>query len=296
MAGSELDMETLRRWVGRRQEDEDVISARQARLMAATVGCAEPSRFVTGVALPALWHWIYFLEGLPAKELGRDGHPARGGFLPPVPLSNRMWAGGRIEMPQPIVIGSTVRRRSSVLRVEHKQGRRGDLVFVTVLHELLSQDDTLLLREEHDIVYTSQTTRTTSANAAVRHADAAPACLAGPRVVPDTVMLFRYSALTFNGHRIHYDADYCRRVEGYDDLVIHGPLNATLLANHAEAMSGRRLQRFEYRLLAPAILGATLTVSASAATDGLITLAMQLDDGTPCAEAVATPSPAETMP
>ena len=290
-----VDLAHLQGWIGRVQEDEDVIAARHARLMAATVG-HPPEGLVDGAALPALWHWLYFLEGRPAGELGRDGHPARGGFLPPVPLSNRMWAGGRIEMPQPIVIGSTVRRRSSVLRVEHKQGRSGDLVFVTVLHELLSQDDTLLLREEHDIVYTSQTTRTTSANAAVRHADAAPACLAGPRVVPDTVLLFRYSALTFNGHRIHYDADYCRRVEGYDDLVIHGPLNATLLANHAEAMSGRRLQRFEYRLLAPAILGATLTVSASAAADGLMTLAMLLDDGTPCAEAVATPAPVETMP
>lgn len=283
-----LDMGYLRGWIGRVHEDVDVITARQARLMAATIGHADPSRLVDGETLPALWHWLYFLEGLPAAALGRDGHPARGGFLPPVPLPNRMWAGGRIAMLQPIVIGSTLRRRSSVLRIEHKQGRRGDLVFVTVLHEIHTTEGEGVLREEHDIVYTPGISLRPDPSRPPQHAAARTAGTTGPGVKPDAVMLFRYSALTFNGHRIHYDADYCRDVEAYPSVVIHGPLSATLLANQAEAMSGRRLERFDYRLLAPAFLGATLTVSA--ATDGgHIALAMQCDDGSTCAEAVAVP-------
>jgi 3-methylfumaryl-CoA hydratase len=199
-----------------------------------------------------------------------------------------MWAGGRIAMLQPIVIGSTLRRRSSVLRIEHKQGRRGDLVFVTVLHEIHTTEGEGVLREEHDIVYTPGTSCRPDASRPPQHAIVPASARSGPVVMPDAVMLFRYSALTFNGHRIHYDVDYCRDVEGYPSLVIHGPLSATLLANHAEAVSGRCLARFDYRLLAPAFLGATLAVSA-AAEGGRIALAMQRDDGALCAEAMAVP-------
>lgn len=281
-----VDLAHLQRWVGRVQEDEDVIAARHARLMAATVGHAE-EHVVDGAALPALWHWLYFLEGRPAGELGRDGHPARGGFLPPVPLANRMWGGGRIEWLAPLTIGSTVRRRSQVLRVDHKQGRSGELVFVTVLHEFLSAAGETLLREEHDIVYTEGAIRRPSLPAE------APVATSGPRFTPDAVMLFRYSALTFNGHRIHYDLDYCRRVEGYDNLVIHGPLNATLLANHAESLSGAMLQRFDYRLLAPALLGCTLAVDARCEGEhgDRIVIRLLRDDGVACAEATAYCAP-----
>ncbi len=278
-----VDLAHLQSWIGRVQEDEDVIAARHARLMAATVG-HPPQGLVDGAALPALWHWLYFLEGRPVGELGRDGHPARGGFLPPVPLANRMWAGGRIEFAAPVIIGTTVRRRSQVLRVDHKQGKSGELVFVTVLHELLSAAGELLLREEHDIVYTDGASRRAAAPAA-----ALPAA-AGPRFTPDAVMLFRYSALSFNGHRIHYDLDYCRRVEGYDNLVIHGPLNATLLANHAEALAGGGLRRFDYRLLAPALLGCTLAIDARREGNRIL-LRLLRDDGVACAEATAACAP-----
>ena len=281
-----VDLAHLQGWIGRVQEDEDVIAARHARLMAATVG-HPPQGLVDGAALPALWHWLYFLEGRPAGELGRDGHPARGGFLPPVPLANRMWAGGRLELAAPIAIGSTVKRRSQVLRVDYKQGKSGELVFVTVLHELLSAAGELLLREEHDIVYTDGATRRPPPPAE------APAAASGPRFTPDAVMLFRYSALTFNGHRIHYDLDYCRRVEGYDNLVIHGPLNATLLANHAELLSGGALKRFDYRLLAPALLGCTLAIDARREGERgeRIVLRLLRDDGVACAEATACCAP-----
>jgi 3-methylfumaryl-CoA hydratase len=277
-----IDLAHLRSWIGRVQDDEDVLSVRHARLMAATVGHAADA-LVEGAPLPALWHWLYFLEGRPAGELGRDGHPARGGFLPPVPLPNRMWAGGRIEMVKPLVLGATVMRRSQVLRVDHKQGKSGDLVFVTVLHELLSIAGDALLREEHDIVYTEG--RVQKAVPPV----AAPFEASGPRFAPDAVMLFRYSALTFNGHRIHYDLDYCRHVEGYDNLVIHGPLNATLLANHAEALAGRPLSRFDYRLLAPALVGCTLAIDARTleGAGGPFVLRLLRDDGVACAEATA---------
>lgn len=281
-----IDLAHLRQWVGRAQVDEDLIATRHARLMAATVG--HPVVLADGMPLPALWHWLYFLDGLPAGELGRDGHPARGGFLPPVPLPNRMWAGGRLRMLQPILLGSRVRRESTVLRVDHKQGRRGDLIFVTVQHELKSPDGTLLLHEEHDIVYKDRT------QGGVAVSPTVPPGPQGIDIVPDAVMLFRYSALTFNGHRIHYDLDYCRRVEGYDNLVIHGPLLATLLANHAEARSGRCLSRFDYRLLAPACVGSTLTMVAGMSgdkaddlADDPLVLRMLRDGGQPCAEAMA---------
>lgn len=273
----------LREWVGRTRADEDVIAARHACLMAATVGYPAGHEIADGMALPALWHWIYFLEAQPPAALGHDGHPARGDFLPPVPLPHRMWAGGRIEMPRPIVIGSRVRRSSQVLRVDHKQGKSGDLIFVTVAHEISTLDGERLLREEHDIVYTAATAR---AQPAPAPAAPLPGMLAGPRIVPDPVLLFRYSALTFNGHRIHYDLDYCRWVERYENLVVHGPLNATLLARHAESISGRRLLRFDYRLLAPAFVGDTLALEARAES-GWAALRMLRGDGVCCAEATA---------
>ncbi|WP_322050588.1 FAS1-like dehydratase domain-containing protein [Paraburkholderia bannensis] len=253
---STVDISHLREWIGRSQSDHDVLSARQARLMAATLGIPQ-SDFVDGAPLPPLWHWLYFLTGEPPSALGRDGHPARGGFLPPVPLSNRMWAGGALEFHGDLPLGAKVEKRSSIASVEHKQGRSGELVFVTVLHEVLHEGK-VLVTEHHDIVYKEPS-----------KASAAPAKMEMPRphhtrrVKPDSTMLFRYSALTFNGHRIHYDADYCREIEGYSNLVIHGPLNATLLAAFAEEVSGRRLKHFKYRGVQPSILGNELEFNAA---------------------------------
>ena len=132
-----MDREHLRQWIGRQHVDHDIASLRHARLMAATVDRGGPV-LQDGDALPPLWHWLYFLDGLPPAQLGPDGHPARGGFLPPVPLSNRMWAGGRIDFLAPLPIGTAMEKRSRVQSIEHKHGRSGDLVFVTVLHEVLA--------------------------------------------------------------------------------------------------------------------------------------------------------------
>ena len=282
---SQIDIAHLRTWIGRTHADEDTIALRHARLMAATIDLPDPARIVDGAPLPPLWHWIYFLEGLPPGELGRDGHPARGGFLPPVPLPNRMWAGGRAAFLAPVPIGARVKKVSSILEVDHKVGRSGDLVFVTVLHEVESLDGEALIREEHDIVYKSAGRPAPPASAAATE----PAPF-GKTFTPTSTTLFRYSALTFNGHRIHYDLDYCRNVEGYANLVIHGPLNATLLAGFAEEASGRRVRQFNYRGLAPALLGETITLSATIDGDR-VALAATLSNGVRSMEAEALLAP-----
>jgi 3-methylfumaryl-CoA hydratase len=258
MSTTPPDLGHLRQWIGREREDEDVASLRHARLMAATVARPGPA-LEAGDALPPLWHWIYFLEGVPAAELGRDGHPARGAFLPPVPLSNRMWAGGRVEFDAPVPLGASIRRRSRILSVDAKQGRSGPLVFVTVRHEVYA-NGARCIAEEHDIVYRDPPSPGSGAAPAGENPDPG---LHRRRIEPDTTLLFRYSALTFNGHRIHYDLDYCRKVEGYANLVIHGPLVATLLAGFAQEVAGKPLRRFEYRASKPAILGTTLTLEAN---------------------------------
>ena len=280
---SSIDLDYLRTWIGKSRRDEDLISDRHALLMAATVDFPATEKIMCGENLPPLWHWTYFLEGQPTSELGPDGHPARGGFMPPVALPNRMWAGGRVTFLSPIRIGSTILKESSILNVAHKVGHSGDLVFVTVLHELKSLQGDLLISEEQDIVYKGST----PPRPAVASAPAvAPSARFTRTFTPTSTTLFRYSALTFNGHRIHYDADYCRETEGYHNLVIHGPLNATMLACYAEEISANPLRSFSYRGLAPALLGNSITFRADV-SGRCVTLYATLDDGTICMQAEA---------
>jgi 3-methylfumaryl-CoA hydratase len=249
--------------------------------MAATIDYSAEN-ICDGEQLPPLWHWIYFLEGVPARELGVDGHPAHGGFMPPVPLPNRMWAGGRLTFISPVIIGSIVRKESSILNIDYKQGRSGDLVFVTVLHEITSQQGEVLIREEQDIVYKESTPTKQAAGTPAL----VPASQFTKTYTPTSTMLFRYSALTFNGHRIHYDADYCRNTEGYQNLVIHGPLNASMLAGFADEISGTQLGTFSYQGLSPAIQGTSITIHA-ALQEQTIALCATLDNGTVCMKAEA---------
>ena len=279
---SEIDINHLQTWIGKSRADDDVIAARHARLMAATVDYFATDRIRDGERLPPSWHWVYFLEGPPTTQLGRDGHPPRGGFLPPVPLPNRMWAGGRVSILAPIPIGSTVRKTSTILKVDHKRGRSGDLVFVTVRHELHSLQGELHIREEQDIVYKDFTPQ----GQKPRAPSAPPAAPHTKTYTPTSTLLFRYSALTFNAHRIHYDLNYASETEGYPSLVVHGPLNATMLADYAEHISGGWVREFNYRGLAPALLGNAITLRANP-LDHQITLHATLDDGTVCMEAEA---------
>jgi 3-methylfumaryl-CoA hydratase len=235
----------LQNWIGRTVSADDVLRAQPARFMQATLD-RDPS-LVDGDALPPLWHWLYFLEALPTRALGRDAHPRKGGFLPPVALPRRMWAGGRFTFHAPLILGQAARKTSTILNVVEKSGRTGELCFVTVEHRVF-QDDRLALCEEHDIVYREDP----QPDAPKPRHEPAPGNAAFDRLVtPSEVMLFRYSALTFNGHRIHYDLEYARQVEGYDGLVFHGPLTATLLVDLACAEVTRPLTAFSFRALAP---------------------------------------------
>ena len=225
---SPQDIVALQGWQGRSETLDDDITMAPVRALSATLDRDDPSP-KPGTRLPELWHWLYFLPHHRQSEIGEDGHARRGGFLPPVPLPRRMWAGGRLtwEAGNPLRVGDAVRRVSTIASVKHKTGRTGELVFVLVRHELHNTRG-LALTEEHDIVY----------RAAAAPGEIAPPPTPAPQdaafsreIVPDDVLLFRYSALTFNGHRIHYDRRYVTEVEGYPGLIVHGPLIATLLVD-----------------------------------------------------------------
>jgi 3-methylfumaryl-CoA hydratase len=240
-------LDTLRGWEGRSETLHDEITAAPVRNLSATLDRDDPAP-VAGTELPPLWHWLYFLPGARQSEIGADGHPRRGGFLPPVPLPRRMWAGGRLQWHAPLHVGEPVERTSRIASVTHKAGRTGDLVFVLVRHEVRNAQG-LALSEEHDIVYRAAA----QPGDPVPPPQAAPADAAWSREIePDDVLLFRYSALTFNGHRIHYDRRYVTEVEGYPGLIVHGPLIATLLVDLARRENpGARLRSFSFKAIRP---------------------------------------------
>ena len=217
----------------------------------------------TGAA-PAGIHWCISPPAVDAAGLGPDGHPAKGGFLPPIPLPRRMWAGGELEFIDPLREGDNVARLSRIADVQTKEGRSGKLCFVTVRHEFLTERG-LAIRERQDIVYRAAAT----APAPATTPDARKGGDAEWQVTIDPVMLFRYSALTFNGHRIHYDEPYARDVEFYPGLVIHGPLQATLMLNLATARGGSLPRRFSFRGLSPVCGPQTLHIRAWTSEAGL---------------------------
>jgi 3-methylfumaryl-CoA hydratase len=259
---SDIATEPLHAWIGRTEFRSDVVTAWPAVALAATLDRRDPEP-QPGDAIPPGWHWLYFLEAKPASELGPDGHPKRGGFLPPVELPRRMWAGGRIEFRRPLRVGDEIRRDSRILSIEPKQGRSGSLVFVTVRHSVFAGGEPAVI-EEQDIVYRE----------AAKPGDPPPPPKPAPRealwrreIVADPVMLFRYSALTFIGHRIHFDLDYCRNEEGYPGLVVHGPLQTILLLDLARRQEPRPVKRLEYRALHPLFHFERFTVNGNPTRD-----------------------------
>jgi len=221
---TKMNIAELLKWVGKTETISDQITPVPAAELSATLDFDAPIP-KTGDRLPPLWHWLYFLSTHRQSELGPEGHAIRGGFLPPVPLPRRMWAGGRFLFHRSLIVGARYTRTSRIVDVEQKDGRTGTLVFVVVRHEI-GNDEGLALIEEQDIVYRDHPKR----------GDWVPAAQPAPQdakwehtVRPDNMLLFRYSALTFNAHRIHYDYRYATEVEGYPGLVVHGPLVATLL-------------------------------------------------------------------
>jgi 3-methylfumaryl-CoA hydratase len=240
----DADFSALPEWIGRSETRRDTVTPAPLVALAALLDRDDPAPR-PGDAAPPLSHWLYFLPAYRQSEAGPDGHALRGGFMPPVPLPRRMWAGSRLEFARPLVVGTEVTRTSTIRDVAVKQGRSGQLVFVTVRHEV-SDKGGLVLSDEHDIVYRGET------------AFAAPP-VAAPKgegwqreIRPDPVLLFRYSAVTFNSHRIHYDQPYATGVEGYPGLVVHGPLIATLLVDLLRRnVPGARLTRYAFRALRP---------------------------------------------
>lgn len=252
-----MSQDNYEAWVGRSETLDDHLGLAPVRLMRATLDMDSQAP-AEGSELPPLWHWLYFLPGERQSNIGEDGHPRRGGFLPPVTLPRRMWAGSRLQFLRPLALGERVRRVSSILSVQSKSGRSGNLVFVTVLHEV-SDRQGLAIREEQDIVYRD-------APLAGVPAPVLPAAPEGEQfsrlVTPDPVLLMRYSALTFNGHRIHYDRPYAMQEEGYPGLVVHGPMIATLLLEELRrAHPDRRIARYEFKAVSPLFDIAPFTVA-----------------------------------
>ena len=274
----------LQSWMGKTETLTDDITAAPMRALSATLDRddADP---VIGTALPALWHWLYFLPHPRQSELGPDGHAKRGGFLPPVPLPRRMWAGGRLQWHQPVLrVGDAVKRVSRIESVTHKAGRSGDLVFVLVKHEVHNAQG-LALTEEHDIVYRASPQ---PEDPVPPPQPAAQGAAWTVEVVPDDVLLFRYSALTFNGHRIHYDRRYNAEVEGYPGLIVHGPLIATLLSNLLRnKLPAARLLNFQFRAVRPVFDIASFKLHGTPAADGK-TVSLWTEDRESCLTMQAT--------
>jgi 3-methylfumaryl-CoA hydratase len=242
-----LDPNTWRDWIGRTESRTDLVTAVPWAALSATLDRDDPAP-VPGTEVPPLWHWLYFLPIGPQHDIGPDGHPKRGGFLPPVPLPRRMWAGGRLTFDHPLRVGDEITRVSRIAEVSVKDGRSGTLVFVTVHHEIADARG-VAITEEHDIVYRDMPAAGTPA----AKPQASPQGEQYSReIVPDPVLLFRYSALTFNGHRIHYDRSYVTGVEGYPGLIVHGPLIATLLVDNLRRHAqGARVRSFRFKAVRP---------------------------------------------
>jgi 3-methylfumaryl-CoA hydratase len=258
-----LDIDHLREWVGREQDREQAIEPFPARALAGLLEREKAPQ--EGDPLPLPWHWLYFLDTPRRSEIGGDGHPARGGFLPPVPLPRRMWAAGRIEVAAPLTVGAHVRKVSTVTKVDLKQGKSGPLVFVTVRHQF-EQARKVCLVEDQEIVYREAPT----GPAALPPGEPAAATAMSSRLFrPDPATLFRFSALTYNGHRIHYDHEYATQVEFYPALVVHAPLLATLLLDlAAHVHPGSFVARFEFRAVRPSFDTGSVRLCASPTAQG----------------------------
>jgi 3-methylfumaryl-CoA hydratase len=258
-----LDLDHLRQWIGRSTEATDVVTAQLVKGLRATLfqEVGEPRH---GDAAPFTVHWCLGQPVFPHDQLGPDGHPTRGGFLPPVPLPRRMWAGGQLEFLDVLRVGDEPKRSSRITDVTMKSGSTGQLCFVSVEH-LVTTGRGLAIRERQDIVYRD-------IGGAPPAASPKPPPVAKHREthISDPVLLFRYSALTFNGHRIHYDRDYVTRVEGYPGLIFHGPLQAAFIVELAAKLhGGTPPKKFVYRGLQPLFEGSEFSVNANTTADGM---------------------------
>lgn len=253
-------------WIGRQESMDDLVTATPIAALSATLNWPS-DRPALGTLVPPLWHWLYFLPLAQQSEIGEDGHPRRGGFLPPVPLPRRMWAGSQLQFHAPLRVGDPITRTSTIAEVTEKSGRTGSLVFVKVRHDIRRKDaEGIAISEFHDIVYRDLP----QPGAPAPEPTKAPGDARWEmQWTPDDVLLFRYSALTFNGHRIHYDRRYVTEVEGYPGLVVHGPLIATLLLDLVRRnVPEARVSAFEFRAVRPTFDLHPFTVCGAPSEDG----------------------------
>ncbi|MDO9638306.1 MAG: MaoC family dehydratase N-terminal domain-containing protein [Pseudotabrizicola sp.] len=275
-----LDIDHLRQWIGRTEQAAEVVTVALVQRYNATFD--RTGAVVPGAVAPPMLHLCLAQPSLPTASLGPDGHPARGGFLPPVPLPRRMWAGGALEFTDDIRVGEVLRRVSNIRDVTLKEGRSGALCFVTVDHAIYS-GARAVIRERQDIVYRAADP---PGAASVPGPAATPMGAFHRSVTPSAPLLFRYSALTFNGHRIHYDLAYARDVEGYPGLVVHGPMQATMLVLYAQELRGKRPARFSFRNLSPVFDTDDFTLNADE-DSGALRLWVRRADGAIAMEARA---------
>jgi 3-methylfumaryl-CoA hydratase len=279
-----LDIDHLRQWIGRSHQAADIVTAQLVKGLRATLfqEIGEPK---PGDAAPFTVHWCLAPQVYPMSELGPDGHPTRGGFLPPVPLPRRMWAGGELEFFDALRVGDEVTRTSRISDVTMKSGSTGTLCFVSVDHLLTTPRGTAI-RERQDIVY--RDIPTAPAPAPAKPAPPPPVAKHRESHMADPVLLFRYSALTFNGHRIHYDRDYVTRVEGYPGLIFHGPMQAAFIVELAARLHGGTApKKLDYRGLQPLFEGSEFSINANDTPAGM-ELWIANSEGQPTMKGTAT--------
>jgi len=271
-----MDIAQLKSWIGKSEEASDIVTPRLVESFAATFA-PHLAPYAKGDA-PLALHWCLTPPIAAMNAIGPDGHPAKGEFLPPVPLPRRMWAGGTIETIAPLRSGDVVTRRSTIGDISYKDGRTGPLCFVAVDHEIVTERG-IALRERHNIVYREAAKPGTAMPGTPTPGTPTPPSAAPVEpeaadlvwdVEANPVLLFRYSAITFNSHRIHYDRPYVTEVEGYAGLVVHGPIQATLMLNIIATLTGGKPIKLDYRGVSPLIAGAPFKVKARRMEDGAI--------------------------
>lgn len=261
-----LEKEQLDSWIGRTESRVAVITSTPMAALAATLDRNDPYP-TQGTELPLLWHWMYFPSLARHCELGPDGHPARGSFLPPISLARRMWGGSRIRVERPLRVGDEAERLSRISAITTKRGRSGPLVLVTVTHEI-AVGQAVALTEEQDLIYVDRPEPVT-----VEARDAPLAADFTSELRADPVLLFRYSALTFNAHRIHYDRQYATTVEGYPGLVVHGPLLGTLLLElFRRSVTPSQVREFSFRAVKPLFDDELVTLCGTVKSDRVVEL------------------------
>ena len=268
-------------WIPKIDSCTEIISPTSVNRLAATLNEAAPD-YGDGDNLPPLWHWIFFVKPVPQAGLGRDGHPQRGGFLPPVALPRRMFAGMKTDFLHPLIIGHEAKRESEVIDINEKSSTSGPLLFVRVQNRI-SQNGHLCIIDEQEIVYREKGAPLTLPE--VKHLPEPAADCWSQEMTVDAAMLFRFSAVTFNSHRIHYDRSYAATEEGYPALVVHAPLVAMLLLQLLRKNSDKIVNRFEYRAMAPLFGGQPFQLSAVEERADTINMQVLRSDGKTAAQA-----------